>query len=478
MVKFGEWLPDQPHIDGALTDAKNVVPYGQHYRSMPTLAAVTTTEVAGDVLGAFATRLVGNSSKTYVGTQDKLYERAGAAWTDVSKSGGYAINTGRWQFTQWEDDVYAVSLDTVMQKQTAAAGNFADVSGGPKAACVANVREWVVVGDVDEASVLFPHKIRWCAIGNPSDWTPSASTQADSQELDAVDGRVMGIAGGEFGLIFQQHSITRMQYIGAPIVWQFDKIDNRNGCEAPGSIVQVGREVYFLSHDGFRVTDGSGGSVAIGDGKIDKWFDALLYTALKSQITGAYDPSKRAIFWSFPSGNAANNYMLVYALASKRWAYIGYGVTHIFNGASASVTVEGLDAYSTNLDTLLPALDSAFWIGGEQFFMAMSGRILYTFSGTPGTAILTTSEMELNPGMRTRIEAIEPVIDVSSTVAIGGRVTPTGTVTYTGESVAHSRTGAASFRHVSRWQRFRFSIAGAFTEAAGFNVRSKMEGAQ
>ena len=31
MVKFGEWLPDQPQAENALANAYNVVPYAGHY---------------------------------------------------------------------------------------------------------------------------------------------------------------------------------------------------------------------------------------------------------------------------------------------------------------------------------------------------------------------------------------------------------------------------------------------------------------
>ncbi len=297
MVKLGPWAPDQPYTEGVLIDAANVISYAQKYRALPSVSSISVSAVAGTVLAGFATRLVANVSKTYAGTSSAIYERNGAGWTNVS-TGTYTIASGdRWEFTQFGGDVYAVSLSEPMQKQTSGTGSFTTATGSVTAACITNVRQFVVVGDVDEGGTLIPHKVRWSAIGDPDDWTASEATQAGSQELDARDGRVMGIRGGEFGIILQQHAITRMQYIGAPIVWQFDKIDDRNGCEVAGSIVQVGREVYFLSYDGWRATDGAGGSVNIGDGLVNQWFRDNLSTANKKKIRGAYNPD-----WGLSSG--------------------------------------------------------------------------------------------------------------------------------------------------------------------------------
>jgi hypothetical protein len=476
MVAFGPWVPDQTHLEGALSEARDVLPYADHYRALPT-AIGATDAVPGGVVGAFSSRLVAGASKTYAGALDDIYERAGASWSSVGDSGGYSLTAGdhRWEFTQYGTDVYAASLGATLQRQTNASGDFADVSGGPVAACIANVRQFVVVGDVDESGSI-PHKVRWCAIDDPTDWVPSEATQAGSQELDARDGRVMAITGGEFGLVLQQHAVSRMVYIGAPIVWQFDKIDSRNGCEVSGSVVQVGREVYYLSHDGWRMTDGSGQSVNIGDGVVNKWFRAQLNTSSKDKMTGAYNPDWRCIVWSFPRAGSSNDTLLIYHPGSKRWAYGTYGSDHLFEGASSSVTLEGLDAYNTNLDELEPSLDDSFWIGGEFKFLGLSGGVLETYDGEPTTARIETNEYQVLPGKKARIQAVEPLIDGSAVVSIGHRELPTDAVAYTATAAVNPRTGRANFQHVSRWQRVRFDITGSFAEAEGFNVLAKPAG--
>lgn len=478
MIEFGPWVPDQKYQSGALTEAVNVIPVGKSYRSLPTESVVTTAAVSGSVLAGFSTRLVNGLSKTYVGTSSAIYERNGAAWDNVS-TGTYTIAAGnRWEFTQYASDVYAVSLDEGLVKQTAGTGSFAAVSGGPSAACIANIRRWVVVGDLDESSTLIPHKVKWSAIDDPDDWTISEATQCGSQELDAKDGRVMAIKGGEFGIILQQHAVTRMSYVGAPIVWQFDKIDDRNGCEVSGSAVQVGRVVYYLSHDGFRATDGSGESLNIGDNIVNNWFRANLSTANKASMRGAYNQEWRCVVWTFPSasGDGTNDSFLMFHIPSGRWARGDYGAQVLFDGATSTVTLEGLDSYFASIEDVTPSLDDPFWMGGESKFLGVSEGKLTAYEGTPGTARLETFETEPNVARKTRVLSIEPVIDGTTTVQIGYRNLPSDTVAYTGVSTVNSGTGIAHIGHVSRWQRYRFNVTGAFTEASGFNINLKAAG--
>lgn len=476
MVKFGPWTPDRPYAEGGLSECLNVVPSGEGYIPLPTLERLTTSAVTGTVLGAFSSRLVGSLSKTYVGTSTSLFERNGAGWTDVSKAGDYTLTSARWEFTQWEDDIYACSVDSTLQKQTAGTGDFADVSGGPKAACIANVREWVVVGDLDESGTLVPHKIRWCDIGNPSSWSSpgtnaAEAAQAGAQELDAVDGRVMGIAGGEFGLILQQNAITRMSYVGAPLVWQFDKLDSLHGAECPGSIVQVGRRVFFLSSDGFRVTDGSGASEPVGDGDITKWVRGNLNWGAVDKITGAYDSSSRVVVWAIPTTTDSADSLLILSLQTGRFSHADFGAAQLFEGANPSVTLDGLDSYSASLDDLQASLDSNVWVGGQIYFAAIdSSGYLCTLTGTPGDSRIVTNEYQPTQGQRTFIQYVEPIARGAATVYIGTRNLPTDAVTYSGASQVNSRTGHAPFRTSGRYIQVRFDWSGDFGRADGFNI--------
>jgi len=51
--------------------------------------------------------------------------------------------------------------------------------------------------------------VQWSALGDESSWTNSATTQADYQDIPD-GGSIVGVTGGEFGLIFMDRAIHRM----------------------------------------------------------------------------------------------------------------------------------------------------------------------------------------------------------------------------------------------------------------------------
>lgn len=482
MIKFGPWVPDQPRLEGSIQEALNIRPSGERYKSLPRPSTISTSAVSGDPRGGFSSRNVGGSSKTYVGTATKLYERNGAGWTDVTGVTHTVADLDRWEFAQYADDIYACSGSITLQVQSGGSGNFGSVTVGPVANCISVVRQFVVVGDVTETGTDIPHKVRWCAIDDPSDWVISEATQAGSQELNSIDGKVMAIRGGEFGLILQQNAITRMSYVDAPIVWQFDKIDNRNGCEVSGSVVQVGRMVFFLSHDGFRVTDGSGESVNIGDGVVNDWFRVNLKASHKYKMRAAYNPEWRCVVWTFPStasGDGSNDSVLLYSIEAKRWARGNYGAQLLWYGASSATTLDQLNNYFATLEDVSPPLDDPFWLGGEPVFLGMSGGLLCSFGAEAGTAVIETAEYEPAEGYKTRIKYVEPSIDSANVnIRVGSRQKLSDAVTYTPYAAVHSRTNRAPFRVVSRYQRVGIRVTGDFDDAVGFNVVSSRAGLQ
>src|SRR5690606_4805944 len=117
------------------------------------------------------------------------------------------------------------------------------------------------LGDIDNGTA-YPYAVQWSAIDNPTDWpTPGTSqartVQAGFQYLDSSHGAVTGITNGQFsGLIFQKTGITRAQYIGGDLVFQFNTFEFTRGLWAPRSLIQIGQVAYFIAADGFYATDG------------------------------------------------------------------------------------------------------------------------------------------------------------------------------------------------------------------------------
>jgi hypothetical protein len=244
--------------------------------------------------------------------------------------------------------------------------------------------------------------LQYCDV---TDWTVSPSTQANFYDLNSSDGWVKQIVGGEYGVIFQERAITRMDYIGSPSVFQMSKIESNRGTQAPGSVVKVGNFIAYLGLDGFYIFDGNQ-SAPIGTNKIDKTFYADLDSSYFDRICSAVDSSKQIIYWAYPNADAIDgnpNRILCYNYspnATKRWSLIdsGIDIEALFTSFSEGYTLDSLDAISTSIDALEFSLDSRVWTGDDLLLSAFnSTHKLANFTGSALTATIETQEAQISP---------------------------------------------------------------------------------
>lgn len=470
MIPFGEWLPDLPAYENpGATEAKNVYPALNSYRPIGALANVSTNAIDAQCLGAAAFKDKTGDVHTVAGDATKLYLMAGTTWADQSKAAGYSLGIDqRWRFEQFGNYIIATNgFDPIQKFDTTLANPFEDLGGSPPTArFLAVVRDFLVAGYVDgEGNV-----VRWPSINNPESWDIGTS-QADQQVLPS-GGPVTGLFGGEYGLIFQERKITRMTYVGAPLIFQFDAIEENHGCREPNSAAQYGKFVFYLSHNGFYLCDGAS-SRPIGDQKVDRYFFSDFDEDYPFNITAAIDPVNKLYVVAYPgAGNSGGlpNKLLIYNWAIDRWSRAEANVNHFLTSLSPGYTLEGLDAVSASVDALPYSLDSPFWKGGKLQLGAFgTTHFLQTFSGSNLAAILETTEGEPTPGTRTRIRFTRPLVDTSSaTVQVGHRARLADSVTWEPASSVNAR-GRSATRVYDRYMRARVNIeAGAsWTHAQG-----------
>ena len=118
-----------------------------------------------------------------------------------------------------------------------------------RARVCATVRDFVVIGCYSGDSF----GIRWCAIGDPTDWpvpgTDDARTkQAGEQSFPSRFGPVTGIAGNDFYMyVFQTNAISKGTYVGGDVVFSFDSFEEGRGCVRQGMMEQIDDMVIFQS---------------------------------------------------------------------------------------------------------------------------------------------------------------------------------------------------------------------------------------
>ena len=250
MIPFAEWRPDMPALGQWAREALNVVPAEESYRPLNELSGVSSA-LASRAQGAAWFRGTAGATKMFAGDASKLYLLSGSTWNDVSRTSGGPYAPGGdnlWRFTQFGTLAIAVNGVDAPQKFDLGAGtNWTALGGSPPVGTfITTVRDFVVMGKIGSA----PQRVQWCALNNAESWAPSLTTQADLQELPD-GGNVTGLVGGEVGLIFQETSIRRMTYEGAPIVFRIDKIANDIGASVPGSVAGLLDMAFFLHKSGF-----------------------------------------------------------------------------------------------------------------------------------------------------------------------------------------------------------------------------------
>lgn len=485
-LMFGEWLPDLPNLNnpGSLV-VTNVVPSGNSYQPMPSLS-VYSTALDARCMGFTYAKDADGLSYNFAGDASKLYLMSATTYADVSKVGGYATPADSiWSFSQYGQRFMATNFGDPIQSYVFASSSvFADLSAtAPRARYITQLNNFTLVGNTyDAVDGNVPHRIRWSAIGDPTSWTVSASTQADYEDLDSTKGWVQGVFGGEYAVVFQERAISVVNYVGSPTVFQIREIESGRGLLAPGAAVKVGNLIFYLGIDGFYVFDGNQ-SIPIGENKINKtFFDDLDLTYL-DRLSAMADLDAQVIYWSYPgASNTAGrcNRLLAYNYAPNakmRWSYCDdVQAERIGISISEGYTMDSLDSLSGSLDALdsvIANLDSRALTGNNYILSAFnSDHKLALFTGDAMDATIETMEGQLFEGKRALVSVLRPLIEgttATTTIALGSRNNLNESVTYSGAMSANA-IGEYNFRTNARYHRAKLTITGGFEHAYGVEV--------
>ena len=467
------------------TVAKNVIPRVNSYSSFPTIATFSDNALNAYCRGAIAGKDQSGTTYIYAGDAAQLYKLSSTSFADASRSGtastAYSVATqDRWEFVQFGDTVIATQVTDNVQGTQVGSSTFSDLITStlkPKAKHVGVVRDFVVLGNLVE-SANHPQRVRWSALDDATDFSANASTQSDFQDLVGNGGDIQRIVGGEYGIIFQEQSIWRMNYIGSPLFFEFDEFEQNRGCLEPGSVIKYGAFIFYLSDDGFYVLDGSSGqSKPIGKNKVDSTFFSDLDASYLYRMCTAIDPANNLVVWAYPgqaNSNGTPNKMLIYNWSVDRWALIEAAVDFIFRSRTTGVTLDDLDSYSSSIDSLAFSLDSSVWAGGQiELGVFDDTQMFGYFTGSAMAGTVETTELQFKPDNRFIVTGIRPYVDganVTTTVQVGVRRDHTQTASY-GTALSLNGIGEAPARINGRYLRFRINTSGEFDHIQGVEVR-------
>lgn len=456
-IIFGEWLPDQPGVMGAITDAKNCYPVANGYA--PVKSETDYSDAAGaNLLITFAGKF-DEASTLFAASSTQIYKfDSSDASLDALTTTGYTAVEG-WDVTQFGNKMILANGKDKLQAWTLNSSTyFGDLSAdAPITKFVTVVRDFVVAAnDGTDTS-----KVYWSDLNDETDWTPAAASQADSQILPD-GGDITGLAGGEYGLVFLERAIYRMSYAGSPFFFQFDAISRSLGCISNGSIAQYGNLTYFLADDGFYVCDGQS-TKNIGTEKVNRWFfDNAIPNEISTGMSATVDPVNKLVIWKF-NNTFGGKYLLMFSIDLNKWSYAETTATSIAYALTPSATLEQVDNYSTNIDALDIPLDSRVFAGGKLLFAGVSGQKIIAFSGQPKTAIITTGDIDVG---RSTVMLAKPIVDKGTgSIAISSRDNLAEQVEF-GSDVAADAENRVSLRSNGEYHRLRLTPSGSNWETA------------
>jgi hypothetical protein len=482
MIPFAEFAPDQPRLEsGASGHVLNVVPLtAQSYGPLPALAPVGAA-LDARCQGAASFRGPDGTILNVAGDAAKLYRWDGTNWNDVSRiAGPYATAPEQgWSYTQFGGKVLAVNgIDRPQVIDIASPSPFADLTGPQKARFAATVRDFVMLGqlETDQSAV------QWSGINDVASWQ-SGIDQSDSQSFPD-GGRVSGLVGGQYAIIFQETAIRRGTYVGPDLIFQFDAISTERGCAASGSIASYQQLVFFLAADGFFLLSGGESERPIGDQKVDSWFWKNVNESYLHRISAAIDPSRKLYVVAFPSTNSSGgdpDTLLIYNWTIDRWSRAEVGADMLCRMMNKlGQTMDSLDALYPDLDAMPISLDSALLSGSPLAKLGAFGfdRRMAFFEGGNLAAEIDSVEAQVTPGARTFARAIRPIVDGGTLgVQIGTRERSNDPVVWSAE-VSQDAIGFCPVRSSARYHRARVKIdAGEdWTHARGIDVDATEEG--
>lgn len=397
MIPIAGWAPDaDPTTPGILIDVSNSIPNERGYIGAPTGVAPTgVSALAAECRGsAVVTRLSG-ARRIFAGTQTRMYEYVGGSWTDVSAAGNYTGSTeNRWSFAQFGD--FTITSNDTEAIGASSSSAFVALTA-PKAKVVYVVRDFVMALNTNDATYGDSPDRWWCSgILDHTQWSVAVPTQCNTGRLVATPGEIVaGLPLGDYAVAYKASSIHRGTYVGSPVVWQWDAIHNESGCVGQEALCDIDGAHFYVSDDGFNIFDGQG-VIPIGKGTVSQWFSDNSSSTYRYKTICRYDRQNKRVFVFYASRTASTlDSALVYHVTSKKWGKLTKSVEAAVNYVSAGITIDGLTAVASTIDTLpsIP-MDSQFWqSGGKAFSVFDTSHQLQSMTGECSASSITTGDV-------------------------------------------------------------------------------------
>lgn len=469
MIQFLGFVPDMDStVQGVLTDCTQLIPTEKGMASAPSAVSVSGLgALAAECRGAAVLTNTSGTRRTFAGTQTKIYELASGTWSDVSGATFTGSSENRWCFAQFGNA--AIATNDTEQMRASTAGTFAAIATAPKARIVVASKDFVLAFNTDDASSSATYgdsPDRWWCSGfqDHSDWTPAVSTQCNTGRLIGSGGEI--VAAAPFGanvVAYKSRQMFLGQYVGSPVVWQWDAVPGEQGCVGPEAVVDIGGAHIFVGEDNIWLYDGTR-PVPISQGSVRQWFYNDISATYKYRTIVTFDRNNNRVWVFYPSAVSSGtpDSALVYHLATKKWGRANRTIEAAMNYVTPGITWDTLDTIAATWDTL-PDIpwDSQSW--------QPSGRALAVFNGTHNLVTLTgvgedsgliTGDIGDDETVSTLTSAVLRFLTEPTTATVTGQTKTGAGATAVAAGSGSLYEGRFPILQSGRWHRLSFLFTG------------------
>lgn len=481
VVRFTGFAPDLPtDTPGVIRDCVQLISNEHSMIAAPAAAAPTgLTAVVAQVRGAATVTSTSGTRRTFAGTQTDLYELNGTTWSDVGASSLSGSSENRWSFAQFGNAT--IAANNVQRLQASTSGNFTEITTAPVAEFIVAAKDFVLAFNTNEAT-FGDQSDRWwsSAFQDHSSWTIDQATQATSGRLIGAGGALTAAAMlGPLCIAYKARQMFQGQYIGPPVVWQWDAIVGDQGCVGPEAVADIGGAHIFVGEDNIWLYDGTRVAPIASD--IRQWFFTNLSGTFKNRTIVGFERKNARVWIFYPDASSTTglpNSAVVYHLKTKRWGRANRTIEAVLaNYTSSGVTWDTLSGVSATWDGL-PDIpwDSAFWQSGTLSFSVFDTlHKLQSLIGSGEDCSLSTGDIGDDIGVSSVNQVVTRynMAPVSATItgqisdALGGSLSTGGSGTYSNEKF--------DIRQTARWHRFVIAMTGD-VEISGMDVRAVRSG--
>lgn len=145
-----------------------------------------------------------------------------------------------------------------------------------------------------------PRKVQWCDREANTVWTPAATNEAGSIELQTSGQIMAGIRTRGQSLIVTDIDAHSATYLGAPYVYGFERVGSSCGLAARNAITTTDAGVFWMGYKNFFVYDGS----SVQELPCDVW-DQVFYNLNRSQVSKCWATTVAEhgeVWFYYPSG--------------------------------------------------------------------------------------------------------------------------------------------------------------------------------